>query len=282
MVSLFPDINAADVESAAVHVKRRIQSSDGKPFVPLSFEFRDSPAVVAELSAAGVDFVAGPTDMKLESGFSVNGKAVWITYCWNKEIVPGKPPGLWRDLRAALAWAGDYLFFLQPFFKDTPRLRERVEVRISRPFVWLMNRCPGFRSPKGRATARKVIQAAERAISAAWTFKRYIRRINPDVLLVSPLLSHSGMQWEYLRAAKALRVPTGYCVASWDNLTTKGALRGEPDYTLVWNGIQKREREAVELHGSPGTRLRRQVDRCAQAVRHHRVGRGRGPDPTLS
>jgi hypothetical protein len=54
---------------------------------------------------------------------------------FHHEIVPGKPPGLWRDLGTALAWAGDYLFFLQPFFKDTPRLRERVEVRISRPFV---------------------------------------------------------------------------------------------------------------------------------------------------
>lgn len=84
MVSLFPDINAPDVESAAVHVKRRIQGSDGKSFVPLPFEFRDSPEVVAELSAAGVDFVAGPTDMKLESGFSADGKAVWITYCWKK------------------------------------------------------------------------------------------------------------------------------------------------------------------------------------------------------
>ena len=169
------------------------------------------------------------------------------------EIVPGKPPGLWRDLGTALAWAGDYLFFLQPFFKDTPRLRERVEVRISRPFVWLMNHCLGFRSPTGRAVVRRCILAAERAIPAAWTFKRYIRRINPDVLLVSPLLSHSGMQWEYLRAANALGVPTGYCVASWDNLTTKGALRGEPDYTLVWNDIQKRE--AVELHGISPDRI---------------------------
>jgi len=169
------------------------------------------------------------------------------------EIVPGKPPGIWRDIGIALAWAGDYLFFLRPFFKDTPRLRERVEVGISRPFVWLVNRCPGFRSPAGRAVVRKFIRAAERAIPPAWTFKRYIRRINPDVLLASPLLSHSGMQWEYLRAARALRVPTGYCVASWDNLTTKGALRGEPDYTVVWNDTQTRE--AVELHDIPSERI---------------------------
>ncbi len=36
MVSLFPDINAQDVESAAVHVKRRTQGSDGKPFVQIT------------------------------------------------------------------------------------------------------------------------------------------------------------------------------------------------------------------------------------------------------
>jgi hypothetical protein len=169
------------------------------------------------------------------------------------EIVPGKPPGLWRDLGVALAWAGDYLFFLRTFFKDTPRLRARVEMRISRPFVWLMNRCPGFSSPAGRAGVGNFIRAAERAIPASWTFKRYIRRIKPDLMLVSPLLSHSGMQWEYLRAARALNVPTAYCVASWDNLTTKGALRGEPDYVLVWNNTQKRE--AVELHDIPPDRV---------------------------
>jgi hypothetical protein len=162
------------------------------------------------------------------------------------EIVPGKPPGLWRDFSIALAWAADYLFFLQPALHGAFRLRQRVEVRVHPAFIWLMNRCPGFRSPGGRELVTRWVRAADGVIPGAWTLKRYIRRINPDVVLASPLLSHSGMQWEYIRAAKTLGIPTGCCVASWDNLTTKGALRGQPDYTIVWNPIQRKE--AVELH----------------------------------
>jgi hypothetical protein len=163
------------------------------------------------------------------------------------EIVPGKPHGIWRDLSIALAWAADYLFFLQPALHGAYRLRQRVEVRVQPAFVWLMNRSPGFKSPTGTVCVSKLVETVDNAIPASWTFKRYIRRINPDVVLASPLLSHSGMQWEYVRAAKALGIPTACCVASWDNLTTKGALRGRPDRIVVWNAIQKTE--AVELHG---------------------------------
>jgi hypothetical protein len=169
------------------------------------------------------------------------------------EVVSGKRPGLWRDLLIAMSWAEDYLFFLKPFFSSAARLRERVEVRISPGFVWLTNRCPGFKTPAGRNALSAALRAVDRAVPPSRHFKRFIRKISPDALLVSPLLSHSGLQSEYLRAAGSLGVPTAYCVASWDNLTTKGAMRGNPDTILLWNDIQKKE--AVELHGADAERI---------------------------
>lgn len=169
------------------------------------------------------------------------------------EVVSGKRPGVWRDLCIAISWAEDYLFFLKPFFRNADRLRERVEIRISPAFVWLMNRCPGFSTPAGREAMAARLRVVERAVPASRPHKRFIRKIRPEVVLVSPLLSHSGQQSEYLRAAGSLGVPTAYCVASWDNLTTKGAIQGNPDYIILWNDIQKKE--AIELHGACAQRI---------------------------
>ena len=169
------------------------------------------------------------------------------------EVVTGKRPGVWRDLLIAISWAEDYLFFLKPFFANAARLRARVEIRISPFFLWLTNRCPWVRTPGGRDALSAMLRAVNRAVPASRAYKRFIRRIGPDALLVSPLLSHSGLQSEYLRAAAALGIPTAYCVASWDNLTTKGAMRGDPQRIILWNDIQKKE--AVDLHGAKPSRV---------------------------
>jgi hypothetical protein len=162
------------------------------------------------------------------------------------ETISSSRRDLWHDLCLVILWARDYLFFLKPFFKNAERLRKRVEIRIIPSFIWLMNRCPILSTQKGRETLDDVLKTIDDAIPAARSLKKYLRAMNPDVLLITPLLSHAGMQSEYLRAGHAVGVTTAHCVASWDNLTTKGALRGNPDYQLLWNNIQKKE--AVELH----------------------------------
>jgi len=48
-------------------------------------QFRDSPQVVAELSRQGADFVAGPTEIKLESWLLASEEAVWATYYCDEE-----------------------------------------------------------------------------------------------------------------------------------------------------------------------------------------------------
>jgi hypothetical protein len=172
---------------------------------------------------------------------------------FNYETIPSTRQDLWHDLCLVISWARDYLFFLKPFFKNAERVRKRVEIRITPSFVWLMNRCPILNKTAGRDAIDYLLKVIDDAIPAARSLKKYIQAMNPDVLLVTPLVSHTGLQSEYLRAGHAVGVTTAHCVASWDNLTTKGALRGNPYYQLLWNNIQKKE--AIELHNMPPDRV---------------------------
>ena len=82
---------------------------------------------------------------------------------------------------------------------------------------------------------------------------KFLDRHEPDVLLVTPLVELGAPQTDWIRAARARRIPTALGVASWDNLTVKGGLREWPDRILVWNDAQVRE--AREIHGVPAERL---------------------------
>ena len=60
-------------------------------------------------------------------------------------------------------------------------------------------------------------------------------------------------QFEWVRAARSLGIPTCLLVASWDNLTNKGRVQLVPDRVILWNDFQKRE--AVEMHDIPAERI---------------------------
>jgi hypothetical protein len=75
----------------------------------------------------------------------------------------------------------------------------------------------------------------------------------PDVVLVAPLVGLGSPQNDWVRAAADLGIPTVLPVASWDNLTNKGALKQYPTTIIVWNELQAREAE--RLHGVPRERL---------------------------
>jgi hypothetical protein len=87
MLSLEPDPQSQDVDHAKVVLTQRTGAASAldtqKPCFPDTF--RDSPEVVAEFSAQGVDFIAGPSDMKLEGRVLPSGDAVWVTYDWDQE-----------------------------------------------------------------------------------------------------------------------------------------------------------------------------------------------------
>jgi hypothetical protein len=87
MFSLEPDPQSADVDSSPCILTQRINQASSADANRPAFpgRFRDSPGVVAEFSAHGVDFVSGPSDMKLEGRMLPSGEAVWTTYYWDRE-----------------------------------------------------------------------------------------------------------------------------------------------------------------------------------------------------
>ena len=88
LVTIAPPDDADDVDRAPMQLTRRLHAAtegDLKaPLLPIAF--RDSPDVVTELAANGVDFVAGPSDLKLESRLLPTGAPVWVTYSWDAEV----------------------------------------------------------------------------------------------------------------------------------------------------------------------------------------------------
>ncbi|MFL5821472.1 MAG: hypothetical protein ACJ76S_12400 [Solirubrobacteraceae bacterium] len=75
----------------------------------------------------------------------------------------------------------------------------------------------------------------------------------PDVLVACPFISPLCWDFEYLRAAQKLGIPTVAAVASWDNLSTKGTFHLMPDSILVWN--RSLADEAAAIHAVPRDRL---------------------------
>ena len=88
LVTLGPSDDADDVDRAPIHMTLRLKAASAGELngAGLPAGFRDSPEVVAELAAQGVDFVTGPTDLKLESRQVPSGEAVWVTYYRDGEI----------------------------------------------------------------------------------------------------------------------------------------------------------------------------------------------------
>ena len=73
-------------------------------------------------------------------------------------------------------------------------------------------------------------------------------------MLITPLVGVVGSpQPDYVRAARALGIPTALAVWSWDHLSSKALIREVPDRVLVWNDIQRAE--AKRFHGVPSSRV---------------------------
>ena len=87
MFSLEPDPQSADVDGSPCILTQRINQASATDATRPAFpdRFRDSPDAVAEFSAQGVDFVSGPSDMKLEGRMLPSNEAVWATFGWDRE-----------------------------------------------------------------------------------------------------------------------------------------------------------------------------------------------------
>jgi hypothetical protein len=164
-------------------------------------------------------------------------------------VAPARERDEWTSLAGKLRLGMDVLRYLAPEYDAAVRLRERAVARAplfaarwaARPIV--------RRAPIRRLLAA-ALRAAERAIPASAAIAAYLKEQRPDLLVVTPLIGVVGSpQPDYIRAARALRVPTALAVWSWDHLSSKALIRDAPDRVFVWNEVQRDE--AVRLHGVP-------------------------------
>jgi hypothetical protein len=156
----------------------------------------------------------------------------------------------WESLATTGRLLVDYLRFFDPVFARAAALRARAEKRVPRVYrPWIRMIARG--GALVRRGLRGLLGAIERTIPPSRAIETFLRAHNPDLLLVTPLVELGSQQVDYIKAAKRLGIRSALCVASWDNLTSKGLIRMLPDHVLVWNEAQKRE--AVDLHGvAPG------------------------------
>ncbi len=80
-----------------------------------------------------------------------------------------------------------------------------------------------------------------------------IKKINPDYVIVTPLVNFASREIDLVKVARSLGIPTLLATASWDNLTSKGRIKIQPDHVAVWN--RQMEKEATELHGVPAKHI---------------------------
>ena len=158
----------------------------------------------------------------------------------------------WRALAGQLRLGLDYMRFYHPRYRTSPSLWVRAGTLAPATVRRTMALRP-FATAPGVRLVRGVLAWMERAVPPSPEIEAFLTEQAPDVMVVSPLVRFGTPQADHLRAAKRLGIPNLYSAYSWDHLTTKGLIRGEPDNVTVWNEIQRRE--AVDLHGVPEDRV---------------------------
>ena len=172
----------------------------------------------------------------------------------------------WRRIGWLVRALTDLSRYGDPRYADAPALRGRFVDKLDWRIDYsrlpktlkgpLHQRVASLATGSDAELSRKTIARLSRyedAIPPSRRITEFLAAEKPDAVLASPVIEFASSQVEYLKAARALGIRTGICVASWDNLTGKGLLRFVPDRVFVWNDIQRQELE--EMHGIPGDRV---------------------------
>jgi hypothetical protein len=163
--------------------------------------------------------------------------------------------GWWWPASDGIRVLRDYLRYLEPEYAQAPALVERGGRRLPNAARWLFDHVPGMKSRPVASLLNRLTRTLDRAIEPDRGVVAALKDWAPDVLLVTPIVDFTYGQTEFVKAARALHIPTVLAVASWDNLTNKGLVQICPDLVLVWNAIQ--EREAIAMHSIPAERIRK-------------------------
>src|SRR6185503_12372655 len=150
--------------------------------------------------------------------------------------------GRYRRLSGALRLGLDYLRYSDERYETTPKIRERAYERTPF-FVLALARLPM------RGLVTRALERLEQAVPRQQGVDEFLTELNPDVLLITPLIELGSPQLDYVRAARAIGIRSALCVWSWDHLSSKALIRVVPDRVLVWNETQRAE--AQRFHGIP-------------------------------
>src|SRR5687768_6993284 len=120
-------------------------------------------------------------------------------------------------------------------------------------FARVLPRIPLIGSAPALKGWQALCRAIDRVLPPSPEVMELLRTIDPDVLLLTPLLYFRSHQVDHVRGARRAGIKSIVGIGSWDHLTTKGLLHEVPGRVLVWNQAQKQE--AIELHGVPADRI---------------------------
>ena len=206
--------------------------------------------VVAELDARGHEVViAFPRGLQrsLPEGIHDLHRVRRAVYDEVSDTEVGRALALLRHSR-------DYAWYLSPEHAVAAHNRRRaLNYLVRSASAWTREADPAWPDPplaldeEVRASVAASLETLERLIPPDPGVVAFMRREQPDAVLVSPLLHQRLHQTEIVKAARSLGIPSGFLVYSLDNLSNKARIHVAPDRTFVWNEFQARE--AVELHG---------------------------------
>ena len=168
------------------------------------------------------------------------------------EILPSSRHRLWYTLATGVRASLDYWRYLDPRWKHSAKLRSRAAEQAPTLAV-AVARIPILGARPGLAMLRGILRAIDQVLPPPPEVAAVFRRIEPDMLLLTPLLYFRSHQVDQVRCARQLGIKTVLGVGSWDHLTTKGLIHEVPDRVLVWNEAQKQE--AIDLHRAPADRV---------------------------
>jgi len=173
---------------------------------------------------------------------------VSITTC------PKKRGDVWAKDVSLFRRAEDYLRYLEKPYRQATKLRARAFDK----FIQTLSN--GTRVPEPLWSEigleltdaeirrlRKFFALIEDTLPSDTSIENFVKQQAPDAVLITPLIDIGSGQSDFVKSARALGIPIGMVLFSWDNLSTKGSVHIAPDHVFVWNEVQ--QREAVELHG---------------------------------
>ena len=174
--------------------------------------------------------------------------SVSITTC------PKKRGDAWAKDVSLFRRAEDYLRYLEEPYTQATKLRARAFDK----FIQTLSNGKRVPEPSWSEIGleltdaeirrlRKFFALIEDTLPSDTSIEEFVKQQAPDALLITPLIDIGSGQSDFVKSARALGIPVGMALFSWDNLSTKGSVHIAPDHVFVWNEVQ--QREAIELHG---------------------------------